>query len=104
MRAASRVFIILITFAALSSCVGAGADIVMNADGSGRMTLEYRVSRQFEAIGALDGNARWQTVPVGRTDLERSVERLNAVKLLSFSSKEEGPDLVNKAVLSFSLL
>jgi hypothetical protein len=41
---------------------------------------------------------------VGRADIERSVERLNAVKLLSFSSKEEGPDLINRAVIGFSRL
>jgi hypothetical protein len=88
----------------LCSCVGATADIALRADGSGEMVLEYRVSRQFQAIGALDGNARWPTVPVGRADIERSVERLNAGKLLSFSAKEEGQDLINRAVIGFSRL
>jgi hypothetical protein len=68
------------------------------------MTLEYRVSRQFQSIGELDGNARWQTVPVGQADFERSIERLPAVKLISFSATEEGLDRVSKAVIGFSRL
>jgi hypothetical protein len=94
----------LICALVLCSCVGASAEIALNADGSGRMTLEYRVSRQFEAIGALDGNARWPSVPVGRADFERSVTRLDGVKLLSFSAREEEGDLVSRGVLSFSRL
>jgi hypothetical protein len=88
----------------LCSCVGLDTKIVLNADGTGRMILEYRVSRQFEAIGALDGNASRPSVPVGRVDFERSIERLEGLSLVSFSSKEEDRDLVTQAVVSFSRL
>jgi hypothetical protein len=86
------------------SCVGVRSDIVLNADGTGRMSLEYRVSRQFEAVGALDGNAGRPAVPVGRADFERSIARLEGLELVSFSSREEGRDLVSRAVISFSRL
>ncbi|MDR2375862.1 MAG: hypothetical protein LBD96_05420 [Treponema sp.] len=88
----------------LCSCVGLRSDIVLNADGTGRISLEYRISRQFEAIGALDGNTGRPTVPAGRADFERSIKRLEGLTLSSFSSAEEGRDLVNKAVVSFTRL
>jgi hypothetical protein len=103
MRAAPLCWAALLLFA-LASCVGAKAEITLNASGGGRLALEYRVSRQFEAIGALDGNTRWPSVPVGKADFERSLERLEGLKLLSFSSKEEGPDLVTRALIGFSRL
>jgi hypothetical protein len=79
-------------------------EITLNADGTGRMAVEYRVSRQLEAIGSLDGNARWPGVPVGRADFERSLERLEGLRLRSFAAREEGPDLVSRAVIDFSRL
>jgi hypothetical protein len=70
----------------LSSCLGVQADISIRSDGSGRITLEYRVSQMLEAMGRLDGNERWPAVPVGRADFERSVARIPGLRLLSFSS------------------
>jgi hypothetical protein len=93
----------------LCSCLGSKAEIVLQSGGSGKLNLEYRISRQFQSTGALDGNARWPSVPVDRADLERSVARLNAgrpgaVKLQSFSVKEDGPDLLYRVVIGFSRL
>ncbi|MDR1148822.1 MAG: hypothetical protein LBK66_09345 [Spirochaetaceae bacterium] len=93
----------------LGSCLGSRAEIVLEAGGGGKLNLEYRISRRFQSIGALDGNARWPSVPVDRADFERSIARLNAggpeaVKLLSFSVKEDGPDLIYGAVIGFSRL
>jgi hypothetical protein len=88
----------------LCSCVGLSSDIVLNADGAGTIRLEYRVSRYFEAIGALDGNAGWPAFPVGREDFERSLGRLKGLRLDSFSSSADERDQVTKAVISFSRL
>jgi hypothetical protein len=84
--------------------VGVRTEIVLNTDGTGTLTLEYRVSRQMEAIGALDGNLSRPSVPVGRVDFERTIDRLEGLKLNSFSSKEEDRDLVSRAVIAFSRL
>jgi hypothetical protein len=65
------------------------------------MSLEYRVSRTAEGLGKLDGNERWQTIPAGRADFDRSLERLPGLRLVSFSSKEDGADMVNRAELEF---
>jgi hypothetical protein len=82
--------------------MGVSAGISIRRDGSGTMNLEYRLSRTLETLGKLDGNARRQTVPVGRADFERTLERLPGLRLASFSSREDGTDLVNRAALEFT--
>jgi hypothetical protein len=86
----------------LSSCVGVGADLTIRADGSGLIELEYRISRFAESLGKLDGNEGWPLVPVGRADFERTVSRVEGLKLRSFSSKDDGKDLVNTVKLEFA--
>jgi hypothetical protein len=86
----------------LSSCLAVNADIVLNADGSGTLALEYRMSLQLKTLGEQDGSERWYPLPVGKADFERTLQRLLGLKLLSFSSKEEGKDLVVAANLAFS--
>jgi hypothetical protein len=100
----SRVTCLFPIFGALvlSSCIGLRAEISLRENGSGRMSLEYRVSRTAESLGRLDGNERWQTVPVGRADFDRSLERLPGLRLVSFSSKEEEAAVVNRAELEFT--
>ena len=52
----------------LSSCIGVNADMVVQANGSGSITLEYHVSQFLESLGKLDGNENWPLIPVGRAD------------------------------------
>ena len=93
----------LLALLALSSCFGVSTDISVREDGSGKIALEYRVSPMAEALGRLDGNRRWQTVPVGRADFDRTLARLPDMRLVSFSATEEsgGGDTVNRAELEF---
>ncbi|MDR3193171.1 MAG: hypothetical protein LBT87_08915 [Treponema sp.] len=86
----------------LSSCFGLKADISVKADGSGRIALEYRVAGELDSLGRLDGNRRWETIPTGRADFERTMSRLPRLKLRSFSRKEEGGDLINRALIDFA--
>ncbi|MDR2536292.1 MAG: hypothetical protein LBD29_09720 [Treponema sp.] len=86
----------------LSSCIGVTADITVSSNGSGTIELEYRLSRLAESLGKLDGNERWPTVPIGKADFERSLARLPGIKLRSFSTKNDGQDLVNTVKLEFS--
>jgi hypothetical protein len=97
-----RVTALFALVAALCSCAGVRADININADGSGKMVLEYRVSQTAEALGKLDGNERWQTVPVGRADFERTLARLPSLRLASFTSSNTETDTVNRAEIEFA--
>jgi len=84
-----------------SSCLGVSIDIALDQKGSGNITLEYQISKALDALGKLDGNERWNTIPVGRADFERTMDRLPGMKLTSFSSKEDKNDLIIKAKMEF---
>ncbi|MDR1326128.1 MAG: hypothetical protein LBK00_08855 [Treponema sp.] len=88
----------------LSSCIGVNADMVLQANGSGSITLEYHVSQFLESLGKLDGNENWPLIPVGRADFERSVQRIDGLKLVSFATKKLDPDIVYTVKLEFSSL
>ena len=95
--------VLLLVFVLLmSSCLGVNMDIALNQNGSGTIALEYRILKSLDALGRLDGNERWNTIPAGRADFERTIERLPDMKLLSFSSSEEKNNLLIKAKLEFA--
>ena len=76
-------------------------DIQMRKDGSGRLVMEYRISRMAETLGRLDGNENWPIIPVGRADWERTIARNPGIRLVSFSSGEETRDSVTKVTLEY---
>jgi len=88
----------------LSSCLGVSVDIAFDQKGSGDVTVEYQISKTLDALGRLDGNERWNTIPVGKADFERTIDRLPGMKLTSFSSKEDKNDLIIKAKMEFDNL
>jgi hypothetical protein len=86
----------------ITSCIGIDAGVEFRTDGSGSVSLEYRISRMVESMGKLDGNEALLPLPVGRTDFERTVARVRGLSLTSFTSKETATDIVISAGLSFS--
>ena len=86
----------------MNSCFGINADITLNQNGSGTIHLEYRISKALDSLGKLDGNERWNTIPVGKADFERSMDRLPDMKLTAFSSKEDEKDVIISARMEFS--
>jgi hypothetical protein len=83
------------------SCIGVSVDIAFNQKGSGTVAVEYRISKALDALGKLDGNERWNTIPVGKADFERTMDRIPGMKLTSFSSKENKNDLIINAKMEF---
>ncbi|GHV08307.1 hypothetical protein FACS189485_19670 [Spirochaetia bacterium] len=98
----SRALLLLLSVILFSSCMGVKADITLKADGSGRISLEYRVSRQMESLGQLDGNLNQPTIPIGRQDFERSLARLPGLTLYSFSSRQDEKNIINRAEIDFA--
>jgi hypothetical protein len=85
----------------LNSCLGINADIAINENGSGTITIEYHIPLSLDSLGKLDGNERWNTVPVGRADFERTLDRLPEINLRSFLTKESGKNLVTTVKMEF---
>jgi hypothetical protein len=92
---------LLFSIITLNSCIGIVADIQMRKDGSVKAVLEYRFSRMGETIGKLDGNEKWPVIPVGREDWKRTEQRVEGMKVASFSSREDARDIINKVTLEF---
>jgi len=91
----------LLLLLVFNSCIGLSMDIQMRKDGSGKISMEYRVSNMAETIGKFDGNENWPIIPVGRADFERSVSRIPGVRLVSFSSSEKQKDVITDVTLEF---
>jgi len=94
-------WIILPIILILNSCIGISMEIQMGRNGSGRLVLEYRVSRLAENLGRLDGNEKWPIIPTGRADFERTLERIPGMRLVSYSTKEEARDVVTNVTLEY---
>jgi hypothetical protein len=100
-RPAAGLLVLPLVVLTLSSCFGVSLDISVKNDGSGRANLEYRFSRQLESLGRLDGNGRWNIIPTGEADFRRGLARSADPALVSFSAKDEGGDIVNRAEIEF---
>jgi len=84
-----------------NSCIGLSMDIQMRKNGSGKISMEYRVSNMAETIGKFDGNENWPIIPVGRADFERSIARIPGIRIASFSSSEKQKDVITDVTLEF---
>jgi hypothetical protein len=87
-----------------NSCIGASIDIQMNSDGSGRLTMEYRVSRLLSNLGELDGNVSMPTIPLSRQDLQRTLDRIPGTRIISHSTRETLQDNIITAVIGYDNL
>ena len=86
----------------LISCMGTSSQIAIESDGSGSIILEYIISDQLENLGGLDGNHNRLPIPAGRIDFERSVARVPGLALVSYSSRQNGNDIIHRAELAFA--
>jgi hypothetical protein len=96
-----KIVFLLLIISVFSSCIGLSMDIQLRKDGSARINMEYRISGMAEVIGKLDGNQNWPIVPVGRADWERTVERIDGARLVSFSSRERQREVITVVALNF---
>jgi hypothetical protein len=100
----TALLLMLVTAFVFGSCVGTATEIVIRRDGSGTIALEYRISREFESLGKLDGNERWPPLPVGEADFERTVARVDGLSLRSFTTKTTAKDVIGEVKLDFANL
>jgi hypothetical protein len=92
---------LLIFILIFNSCIGVSMDLEMRKDGSGKINMEYRIYGMAESIGRLDGNQNWPIIPSGREDMERTVARIDGMKLVSYSSRESEIDKYINVVLEY---
>lgn len=100
-RARSVVFLAALIPVLFLSCVGTSSTITLNADGSGTIIQEYRIARELEELGELDGNAGQPAVPVIEEDLRKTAARIPGLHLKSYTAREDGKDRVHRAEFAF---
>jgi len=96
-----RLSLLLIILPLLNSCIGLALNIQMNKDGSGKLAMEYRISKMLDGLGALDGNDSMPAIPLSKADFEKTIDRVPGAKISSFSSTEDKKDTIIKVVIDY---
>ena len=81
------------------SCMGASSNIIINSNGSGTITQVFRVSLDIQKLG--EGSEGTLSVPSDREDLERTIESIPGLRLVSFTSREDEKDFILTAEIAF---
>jgi hypothetical protein len=86
----------------LSSCVGIDSNLSIRANGSGTLSLTYRVSQLIVNLGNPSDGRSVVPLPLSRSDFERSIQTTQGrVRLTRFDRSEDQKDITIRAELAF---
>ncbi len=86
----------------LSSCVGIDSTLTLRDDGSGTLSLVYRVSQLVVDLGVSESGASAVPLPLTREDFQRSLAgAAGKVRLTRFDRSEDEKDVTIRADLAF---
>jgi hypothetical protein len=89
----------------MMSCVGIDSKLSIRENGSGTLSLSYRVSQDVAQLGLSTAGKPVIPLPLSRSDFERSLSQTNGkVRLTRFDRSENEKDITIKAELSFDSL
>jgi len=84
-----------------TSCIGIEGEINVNADGSGSLSMSYRISKLIAHLGQLEENGQFTPLPVNQEDFARTIESSRGIELTGFQESENEQDVLITADLSF---
>jgi len=85
----------------LISCIDIDTRIRFQENGSGSISMTYRVSHLVVDLGK-GGEAAWSVpLPISEADFRRSLDGVQGVRLTRFSRKEDEKDIIIQAEMSF---
>jgi hypothetical protein len=96
-----RIILVSLCAAVLCSCVGVESHLAIGNDGSGTLSLDYRVPRDVAAYGRADGADLAVPLPVDRTDFLRAIEGIPGVRLARYSRRVNDDHVAIHAVIAF---
>ena len=86
----------------LASCVGIDSRLTIRDDGSGTLTLTYRVSQLVAELGLSTTGTSAIPLPLTRADFDRSLKNTaGKVRLTRFDRSEDERDITIRADLAF---
>lgn len=100
-RLKATVVTLLVLFL-LSSCIGIESRIKIKNDGSGQLTLKYRVSRLITHLESEETKGNVVPLPLSREEFERTVKNIDGLELVSYSRKEDEVDIHIVAKVNFN--
>jgi hypothetical protein len=89
----------------LISCVGIDSRLTIHDNGTGTLSLTYRVSQLIAGLGDASEGRRVIPLPLTRADFDRSLESARGkVRLVRFDRSENEKDVVISVELAFDSL
>ncbi|GHV83123.1 hypothetical protein AGMMS50212_04630 [Spirochaetia bacterium] len=96
----------LIAALLLNGCLGMKTDIELSKNGSGKISVEFSVSKEAlsmaDNFGQSGGSDEKPVIPMGREDFERGIEGIAGLKMTSFSTKEDDVNKIFFIKMSFT--
>jgi hypothetical protein len=87
------------------SCVGMDSRLTVKDNGSGTLSLTYRISQFVAELGVSRSGSKAVPLPVSREEFERSLAKTGGkVRLARFTRSEDEKDITIRAELSFDSL
>ncbi len=86
----------------LTSCIGIKADLTINKDTSGSLTMTYTVSKIIMDIGSEDQKREnLLPLPINREDFIKTFENIPGITLSDYSRKEDEENIYITAKITF---
>ena len=99
-KAGKWLFFISLIFI-LSSCIGVNTTVTFNNNGSGKLTIKYKISKMIVNIGNTGEGTAVLPLPATKEDFARSIEGVRGLKLLSVKQNEDANDIFITAEIEF---
>jgi len=99
-----KIILLLLGVVFLASCVGIETRLDIREDGSGSLSLTYRISRELVDLGRTEGDPAVVPLPVSREDFERALHGIDGVLLKSFRRAQDEKEVTIGAVIAFASL
>ncbi len=96
----TRWLIVILTVVLLSSCIGIESEILLRQDGTGVLTLSYKISQFMKNIDA--GREEKQLpLPVNEEEFVRTAEGIEGLRLTDIDEREDEENVYIRAELEF---
>jgi hypothetical protein len=99
-----RIMLAGLCAALLCSCVGVESRLAIRNDGSGTLSLEYRIPRSIADIGRTPDARAPVPLPVEKADFLRGVAGVPGVRLARYRRDADGTSVVVRAEIAFERL
>jgi len=97
-----KIVILCSAIALLTSCIGIDSRMTIKDNGSGTLSLTYRVSQLVSELGVSSTGRSAIPLPLSRSDFERALGATGGrVRLTAFDRSENDKDIIIRADLTF---